>query len=136
MKTSPTLVILAAGMGNRYGGLKQLDPMGPGGETVLDYSIYDAVQAGFLEVVFVIRRDIEEAFRTTIGSRYSDSIQIRYAFQELDDLPDGFHASPDRSRPWGTAHAVRAVRHIIKGPFAVINADDFYGADAYRILAE
>ena len=126
-----TLVVLAAGMGSRYGGLKQMDPMGPNGETILDYSVFDAIRAGFDKVVFVIREDFAEAFREGVGSRFADRIEVAYAFQRLDDLPDG-HSVPDgRAKPWGTAHAVRAAREVVDGPFAVINADDFYGRDAY-----
>jgi NDP-sugar pyrophosphorylase family protein len=131
----PTLLILAAGMGSRYGGLKQLDPMGPNGETVLDYSVYDAIRAGFGKVVFVIRRDFAEAFKTAVGDKFSGKIEVAYAFQELSDLPDGFTVPQGREKPWGTAHAVRAARHEIDAPFAVINADDFYGQDAYAQLA-
>ena len=134
MDRQPTLLVLAAGMGSRYGGLKQLDPMGPHGETVLDYSVYDAVRAGFGRVVFVIRRDIEKAFRETVGKRYEKRVDIDYAFQELDDLPEGYSVPEGRTKPWGTAHAVRAARQTVRGPFAVINADDFYGAGAYRRL--
>jgi hypothetical protein len=135
MSDAPTLLVLAAGMGSRYGGLKQLDPMGPAGETVLDYSVFDAMRAGFGKVVFVIRRDIESAFRESIGRRYEQRIEIAYAFQQLDDLPAGYAVPQGREKPWGTAHALRAARDLITGPFAVINADDFYGADAYRVLA-
>lgn len=135
MSNAPTLLVLAAGMGSRYGGLKQLDPMGPNGETVLDYSVHDAMRAGFEKVVFVIRRDIESAFRESIGKRYERQIGLDYAFQELSDLPAGFEVPAGRSKPWGTAHALRAARDLISGTFAVINADDFYGADAYRVLA-
>jgi len=131
----PTLLILAAGMGSRYGGLKQMDPVGPSGETVLDYSIHDALRAGFGRVVFVIRRDIEEAFREVILAKWEPRIPCAIAFQELDDVPDGFTVPPDRAKPWGTAHAIRAGRHEIDGPFAAINADDFYGADSFRSLA-
>jgi NDP-sugar pyrophosphorylase family protein len=134
MMQTPTLLVLAAGMGSRYGGLKQLDPMGPNGETLLDYSVHDALKAGFGRIVFVIRRDLEAAFRDTVGKRYEKRIPIAYAFQELDDLPAG-HAVPDgRVKPWGTGQAVLAARDLIEGPFAVINADDFYGADAYGVL--
>lgn len=136
MEVNPTLLILAAGMGSRYGGLKQLDPMGPHGETLLDYSVYDAIQAGFGRIVFVIRRDIETPFRNTVGKRYEGRIDIDYAFQDLEDLPPGYTPPADRTKPWGTAHAVRAARHLIDGPFAVINADDFYGADAYRLIVQ
>lgn len=132
----PTLLILAAGMGSRYGGLKQLDSMGPNGETVLDYSIHDAVRAGFGGVVFVIRRDIEQAFREQVGSRVPEGIAVDYAFQSLDDLPEGFAVPEGREKPWGTAHAVYAARDAVKGPFAVINADDFYGRDAYATMAK
>jgi len=127
----PTLVILAAGMGSRYGGLKQMDPMGPHGETVLDYSVYDAIRAGFGRVLFVIREDFAEAFQHGVGSRFADRIQVDYVFQKLDDLPAGFNVPEGRAKPWGTAHAVRTARHAINGHFAVINADDFYGRDAY-----
>lgn len=134
MKT-PTLLILAAGMGSRYGGLKQMDAMGPSGETVLDYSIFDAIRAGFGRVVFVIRRDIEQAFREAIGSKWEARIPCAYAFQELDDVPEGGSVPAGRAKPWGTAHAIRAGRHEIDSPFAAINADDFYGADSFRSLA-
>ncbi len=135
-RMKPTLLVLAAGMGSRYGGLKQMDPMGPNGETVLDYSVYDAIRAGFGRVIFIIREDFAEAFRQGVGSRFADRIEVDYAFQNLDDLPDGFSIPPDRVKPWGTAHAVRAARHLIDGSFAVINADDFYGRDAYMRAAE
>ncbi len=130
-----TLLVLAAGMGSRYGGLKQLDPMGPNGETVLDYSVYDAIRAGFNKVVFVIRRDFEEAFKSAVGNKFESKIEVSYAFQELDDLPDGYTVPEGRQKPWGTAHAVRAARNQIDAPFAVINADDFYGQDAYARIA-
>ncbi|GAA5477495.1 hypothetical protein Hhel01_00981 [Haloferula helveola] len=122
-------------MGSRYGGLKQMDPMGPNGETVLDYSVFDAIRAGFGKVVFVIREDFAEAFKEGVGARFADRIEVEYAFQKLDDLPDGFEVPADRVKPWGTSHAVRAARDVINEPFAVINADDFYGADAYQVIA-
>ena len=131
----PTLLVLAAGMGSRYGGLKQMDPMGPNGETVLDYSVYDAIRAGFGRVVFIIREDFAEAFKQGVGSRFADRIQVDYVFQKLDDLPEPYRVPEGRQKPWGTAHAVRAARHVVKEHFAVINADDFYGADAYRRAA-
>jgi NDP-sugar pyrophosphorylase family protein len=127
----PTLVVLAAGMGSRYGGLKQMDPMGPHGETVLDYSVYDAIRAGFGRVVFIIREDFATAFQDGVGSRFAGRIEVDYVFQKLDDLPDGFCVPDGRTKPWGTAHAMRSARHAITGHFAVINADDFYGRDAY-----
>lgn len=132
----PTLLVLAAGMGSRYGGLKQMDPMGPNGETVLDYSVYDAIRAGFGRVVFIIREDFAEAFREGVGSRFAGIIEVAYAFQRLDDLPEGFTVPEGRSKPWGTAHAIRAARHLLNESFAVINADDFYGSDAYVQAAE
>lgn len=134
--SKPTLLVLAAGMGSRYGGLKQMDPMGPNGETILDYSVFDAIRAGFGKVVFVIREDFAEAFKEGVGARFSDRIEIDYAFQKLDDLPEGFSVPADREKPWGTAHAVRAAREVINEPFAVINADDFYGANAYQTAAD
>jgi NDP-sugar pyrophosphorylase family protein len=130
--TNPALLVLAAGMGSRYGGLKQLDPVGPGGETLLDYSVHDAIRAGFDRVVFLIRRDIEKDFRAQIGGRYAGKIAVDYAFQQLDALPDGFKPPADRTKPWGTAHAVWCARDAVTTPFAAINADDFYGADAFR----
>ncbi len=134
--SSPTLLIMAAGMGTRYGGLKQIDPVGPGGETILEYSIYDALRAGFGKVVFVIRRDIEQPFKESIGSRFEARIPVEYVFQELDELPPGFSVPSCRSMPWGTTHAVLMAAGIIDEPFAVINADDFYGAESYRVLAQ
>ena len=131
MADSPALVVLAAGMGSRYGGLKQMDPMGPKGETVLDYSVFDAIRAGFSKIIFVIREDFAEAFRTTVGSKFAGQVDVAYAFQKLDDLPAGYAVPEGRTNPWGTAHAIRAARHEIDRPFAVINADDFYGSDAY-----
>ena len=130
-----TLVLLAAGMGSRYGGLKQLDALGPHGETLMDYSVYDAVRAGFRKIVFVIRRDIEEEFKRVIGARYESAAEIAYAFQSLEDLPAGFQVPEGRTKPWGTGQAVYAARHQVRGPFAVINADDFYGADGFRKLS-
>jgi NDP-sugar pyrophosphorylase family protein len=131
----PSLIVLAAGMGSRYGGLKQIDPMGPNGETVLDYSVYDAIRAGFDRVVFVIREDFADAFREGIGARFAGKVRVDYAFQKLDDLPEPFTPPEGRTKPWGTTHAVRAARGLIDGPFAVINADDFYGRDAYERAA-
>ncbi len=123
-------------MGSRYGGLKQLDAMGPGGETMIDYAVLDAMRAGFGKIVFVIRRDFEAEFREKIGRRYEDKIQVVYAFQDLHDLPQGYAVPEGRTKPWGTAHAVRAARDVIAEPFAVINADDFYGREAYSQMAE
>lgn len=132
----PSLIVLAAGMGSRYGGLKQIDPMGPNGETVLDYSVYDAIRAGFDRVIFVIREDFADAFRDGIGARFAGRIRVDYAFQNLEDLPKPFSPPEGRTKPWGTTHAVRAARALIDGPFAVINADDFYGRDAYARAAD
>lgn len=131
-----TLLILAAGMGSRFGGLKQLEPVGPSGETLLDYSIYDALRAGFARVVFVIRRDFAEEFREKVGRSYEAHIEVSYVFQELDNLPAGFIVPTGRSKPWGTGHAIWCAREEIAGPFAAINADDFYGAEAFRLLGD
>ena len=119
-------------MGSRYGGLKQMDPMGPNGETVLDYSVFDAIRAGFGRVVFIIREDFAEAFKESVGSRFADKIEVDYVFQKATDLPQGFSVPEGREKPWGTGHAILAARNAIKGHFAVINADDFYGRDSYR----
>lgn len=132
----PTLFVLAAGMGSRYGGLKQLDPLGPNGETIMDYSIYDAMQAGFGKVVFVIRKDFEEDFRNKILSKYEGHIPVEVVFQSTDALPEGFTCPADRTKPWGTNHAVLMGKDVIKEPFAVINADDFYGRDAFAVMAK
>lgn len=131
----PTLLVLAAGMGSRYGGLKQMDPMGPNGETVLDYSVYDAIRAGFTRVVFIIREDFAALFKEQVGAKFAGKIEVDYVFQKLDDLPVGFSLPEGREKPWGTIHAIRAARTSVSGPFAVINADDFYGADAYQQIA-
>jgi NDP-sugar pyrophosphorylase family protein len=133
---SLSLVVLAAGMGSRYGGLKQIDPVGPGGETVLDYAVFDAHRAGFTRVVFVIRRDFEALFREQIGARYAGRMEVDYVFQALDALPGGFTPPAGREKPWGTGHAMWCARDALRDNFAVINADDFYGADSFRQLAK
>ncbi len=128
-------MVLAAGMGSRYGGLKQVDPVGPNGETILDYSVYDAMKAGFGRVVFIIRRDIEEVFREKIGKKFEARIPVEYVFQSLDDLPEGFTVPAGREKPWGTAHAVWVARDVVKSNFAVVNADDYYGRRSYELLS-
>ena len=130
----PTLVVLAAGMGSRYGGLKQVDPVGPSGEAILDYSVFDAVRGGFGKVVFIIRHDFEAEFKEKVGKKYEGLVDIDYCFQDFNDLPAPFTFPEGRTKPWGTAHAVRAARDVVKTPFAVINADDFYGRDAMAKL--
>lgn len=132
---APTLLVLAAGMGSRYGGLKQLDPVGPDGETIMDYSIFDARRAGFGKIVFVIRKSIEEPFKEKIGARYEKRVPVEYVFQELDKLIPGFSLPEGRTKPWGTSHAILMAADAIHEPFAVINADDFYGASSFRALA-
>lgn len=130
----PVLIVLAAGLGSRYGGLKQLEPVSDHGQLIIDYSIYDAKRAGFEEVIFVIRPEMEEAFEETIAGRIGNKMKIRYAYQQLDDLPTGFSVPEGRSKPWGTAHAALSARDLVQGPFAIINADDFYGAEAYQTI--
>jgi len=132
----PTLLILAAGMGSRYGGLKQVDALGPDGEALIEYSIYDAIRAGFGKVVFVIRESIEEAFKEKIGDTFSDQIEVRYAFQEINTPIEGVDDIPKREKPWGTGHAVLVARDQINEPFAVINADDYYGIESYQVVAD
>jgi UTP-glucose-1-phosphate uridylyltransferase len=127
---------MAAGMGSRYGGLKQIDPVGPSGETLMDYSIFDALRAGFAKVVFVIRKDIEQAFKETIGAKFEKRVPVQYVFQELSGIPPGFKVPEGRTKPWGTTQAVLVAEGVVNEPFAVINADDFYGAEGYRVLAE
>lgn len=132
----PTLVILAAGMGSRYGGLKQLDEVGPNGEAIIDYSLYDAIRAGFGKVVFIIRKDFEDAFKARFDQKLSGKIEVEYVFQDLNDLPEGYTVPEGREKPWGTAHAIRSARNAVDTPFAAINADDFYGAEAYQTCAD
>ena len=136
MMKKPVLVIMAAGMGSRYGGLKQIDPVDPEGHIIMDFSIYDAQRAGFEEVVFVIRRENEQLFREAIGDRVSRKMKVKYAFQELSDLPEGFQVPEGRTKPWGTGHAVLSAAAVTDGPFAVINADDYYGEQAFRLIYE
>lgn len=127
-----TAVILAAGLGSRYGGLKQLDPVGPNGEFIIDYSVYDCIRAGFDRIVFIIKEENLEAFEETIGSRIKGDVKIEYAFQNMNDLPDGFSCPVDRAKPWGTAHALRACRNIVDDKFVIFNADDFYGRESFE----
>jgi hypothetical protein len=131
----PTLLVLAAGMGTRYGGLKQIEPVGPSGETILEYSVFDALRSGFGKIVFLIRKDIEKEFREVVGAKFEGKANVEYAFQELGDLPEGFSVPEGRTKPWGTTHAILCAESAIDGPFAAINADDFYGEGAYRALA-
>lgn len=132
----PTLLVLAAGMGSRYGSLKQIDPVGPSGETIIDYSIYDAIRAGFGKVVFIIRKSFEQDFKDIFISKLQPFIPVEYVFQEIDKLPEGLTVSPERTKPWGTAHAVLMAKDIIHEPFAVINGDDFYGSGAFQTMAD
>ncbi len=132
----PTLYVLAAGMGSRYGGLKQLDGLGPNGETIMDYSIYDAIRAGFGKVVFVIRESFEQDFRTIVADKFKDLIDIDIVFQDISSVPEGCTYNPKREKPWGTNHAVLMGKDVIKEPFAVINADDFYGQESFQVLAD
>ena len=132
----PTLLVLAAGMGSRYGGLKQIDPVGPHGETIIDYSIFDAMRAGFGKLVFVIRKDIEQQFREMVGTRFEKRIAVEYVFQELNKLPAGYSVPEGRTKPWGTTHAIMMGEGVVKENFAAINADDFYGRNAYKVLAQ
>lgn len=131
-----TLLVMAAGMGSRYGGLKQLDPIGPNGEFILDYTVYDALAAGFDKAVFVIKEENYDIFRQTVGNRIGKKIEVAYCFQSLDDLPEGYSIPEGRTKQWGTAHAVLAARNEIKGPFAAVNADDFYGRESFEIIAD
>lgn len=133
---NPTLLVLAAGMGSRYGGLKQIDPVGPSGEAVLDYSVHDALAAGFDKVVFVIRRDFEDEFRRAVVSRYVGKIEVGIAYQDLGALPEGFSLPADRQKPWGTGHAIWCARNQIDEPFLMVNADDFYGREAFAVMAD
>lgn len=130
----PVLVVMAAGMGSRYGGLKQIDPVGPNGEIIIDYSLFDAKKAGFETVVFIIKKEIEADFKAAVGDKVSKYINVKYAYQDISDLPEGFSVPENRKKPWGTAHAILAARELIDGPFVAINADDYYGADAFKVI--
>lgn len=132
--SNPTLVVMAAGIGSRYGGLKQTDPVGPHGEIIIDYSIYDALNVGFGKVVFVIKKDIEEAFRERVGRTIEKRCETTYVFQKIEDVPEGFKVPPGRQKPWGTGHATLSCKNVVHSPFAVINADDFYGRSSYQTL--
>jgi UTP-glucose-1-phosphate uridylyltransferase len=134
--TKPTLLVLAAGMGSRYGSLKQIDPVGPSGETIIDYSIYDAARAGFGKVVFIIRKSFEQDFKDIFISKLQPHIPVEYVFQEIENIPAGIGISPERTKPWGTAHAILMAKDVINEPFAVINGDDFYGAAAFQTMAD
>ena len=134
--TDISLLVMAAGMGSRYGGLKQLDAVGPSGETIIDYSVYDAIQAGFNKVVFIIRKDFEDEFKSQITDKYTGKIQVEFAFQDLHDLPDGFTCPEGRNKPWGTGHAILAASDLIHEPFVAINGDDFYGRESFKVVAD
>ena len=134
--TDISLLVMAAGMGSRYGGLKQLDAVGPSGETIIDYSVYDAIQAGFNKVVFIIRKDFEREFKSQITDKYSGKIQVEFAFQDLHDLPDGFTCPEGRNKPWGTGHAILTAADLIHEPFVAINGDDFYGRESFKVVAD
>ncbi len=132
----PTLLVMAAGMGSRYGGLKQIDAVGPSGEAIIDYSIHDALRAGFGRLVFVIRRDIEAPFREAIGDKFEKRVAVDYVFQELEKLPSGFSVPPGREKPWGTTQAILMAEEVVREPFAAINADDFYGRESFQVMAD
>ncbi len=136
MKKDITLVVMAAGMGSRFGGLKQIEPVGKNGEAILDFSVYDAIEAGFTKVVFVIKHAIEKDFKEFVGKRIENKIKVEYVFQETDILPEGFVCPADREKPWGTAHAILCCKDVVKEPFAVVNADDFYGRSAFQQIAD
>ena len=131
-----TLLVMAAGMGSRYGGLKQLDAVGPSGETIIDFSVYDAIRAGYNKVVFIIREDFEKQFKEKISNKYHDKIKVEIVYQDLHDLPNSFSCPKDRSKPWGTGHAILAARNVISEPFAAINGDDFYGRESFKIISD
>ena len=131
-----TLLVMAAGMGSRYGGLKQLDAVGPSDETIIDFSVYDAIRAGYNKVVFIIREDFEKQFKEKVSNKYQDKIKVEIVYQDLHDLPNSFNCPKDRSKPWGTGHAILAARNVISEPFAAINGDDFYGIESFKIISD
>ena len=136
MKNDATLVVMAAGMGSRFGGLKQIEPIGPNGEVILDFSVYDAVKAGFDKAVFIIRKDIEKDFREMAGKRIEKMVDVEYVFQDMNNLPSGYTAPADRTKPWGTGHAVYCTKNTVTSPFALINADDYYGQSSFKIICD
>ena len=136
MSKDITLVVMAAGMGSRFGGLKQMEPIGPNGEVILDFSVFDAAKAGFTKVVFVIKHAIEADFKEMVGKRIANKVKVEYVFQEIDDLPEGYNCPADRAKPWGTAHAILCCKDVVKEPFAVVNADDYYGRSAFEKMAD
>lgn len=136
MSKDITLVVMAAGMGSRFGGLKQMEPVGPRGEVILDFSAYDAIKAGFTKIVFVIKHEIEADFKAIVGNHIAEKIKVEYAFQEVNDLPEGFTCPADRTKPWGTAQAILSCKGIVNEPFAVVNADDYYGKTAFKKVAD
>ena len=131
-----TLLVMAAGMGSRYGGLKQLDEVGPSRETIIDYSVFDAIKAGFSKVVFIIRKDFEDEFKSKISNKFSNDIQVEFVFQDIHPLPNGYSAPKERIKPWGTGHAILCASNVIDGPFNAINADDYYGRESFKTIAE
>ena len=131
-----TLLVMAAGMGSRYGGLKQLDAVGPNGETIIDFSVYDAIRAGYNKVVFIIREDFEKQFKQKISNKYKDKIDVEIVYQDLNDLPRSFRCPNERSKPWGTGHAILAARNAISEPFVAINGDDFYGVESFKVISD
>ena len=131
-----TLLVMAAGIGSRYGGLKQLDEVGPGGETIIDYSVYDAIAAGFTKVIFIIRQDFEREFKLKVSDKFADKIQVEFSFQDIQNLPNGFTCPEGREKPWGTGHAILSAAELIDGPFNAINADDYYGRESFQTIAD
>ena len=135
-KNNLTLLVMAAGMGSRYGGLKQLDQIGPSGETIIDYSVYDAIEAGFNKIIFIIREVFEEQFKTQVADKYLNKIEVEFAYQDINDLPSGFSCPDGREKPWGTGHAILSANHLVHEPFVVINGDDYYGKESFKVISD
>ena len=135
-KNNLTLLVMAAGMGSRYGGLKQLDQIGPSGETIIDYSVYDAIDAGFNKVIFIIRKDFENQFKTQVAEKYLNKIEVEFAYQDINDLPSGFSCPEGREKPWGTGHAILSANDLVHEPFVVINGDEYYGKESFKVISD
>ena len=135
-KNNLTLLVMAAGMGSRYGGLKQLDQIGPSGETIIDYSVYDAIEAGFNKIIFIIREVFEEQFKAQVADKYLNKIEVEFAYQDINDLPSGFSCPDGREKPWGTGHAILSANHLVHEPFVVINGDDYYGKESFKVISD